>query len=87
MKTAERIRVRNKECNVGRRSQQKMENSSSALLKKLKREAAQRRKAQARSLKLRAEEQERLQRLVKSPGQMSPYQPPNAYPSTKGPNA
>lgn len=45
-----------------------MENSSSALLKKLKREAAQRRKAQARSLKLRAEEQERLQRLVKFPG-------------------
>ena len=86
MKTDERIRVRNKECNVGRRSQQKMENSSSALLKKLKREAAQRRKAQARSLKLRAEEQERLQRLVKSPGQTSPYQPPNAYPSTKGPN-
>ncbi|XP_024538771.1 uncharacterized protein LOC112349159 [Selaginella moellendorffii] len=31
--------------------------------RKLKREAAQRRKAQARSLKLRAEEQERLQRL------------------------
>lgn len=34
-------------------------------LKKLKREAAQRRKAQARNLKMRAEEQERLQRLVR----------------------
>ncbi|CAM6097500.1 unnamed protein product [Calypogeia fissa] len=37
--------------------------TASPSLKKLKREAAQRRKAQARSLKLRADEQERLQRL------------------------
>lgn len=63
-----------------------MENSSSASLKKLKREAAQRRKAQARSLKLRAEEQERLQRLVKSPGQLNPYQPSSTYPSTQSPD-
>jgi len=68
-------RERDQDCNVGPCStHDKMENNSincssstsaaSSSIKKLKREAAQRRKAHARSLKLRAEEQERLQRLV-----------------------